>query len=68
MEEFDLMYMLKTPLFMGTADKVITEAESVDINADDQLNNTFKNLLIVRALTLEANFDALKQFLQSLMG
>jgi hypothetical protein len=53
---------------MGTAYKVITEAESVDINADDQLNNTLKNLLIVRALTLEANFDALKQFLQSLMG
>jgi hypothetical protein len=60
MEDFDLMYMLKTPLFMGTPDKVISEADSVELNSDDQLNTTLKNLLIVRALTLENNFDSLK--------
>lgn len=60
MEDFDLMYMLKTPLFMGTPDKVISEADSVELNSDDQLNTTLKNLLIVRALTLENNLDSLK--------
>lgn len=68
MEDFDLMYMLKTPLFMGTPDKVLSEADSVELNSDDQLNATLKNLLIVRALTLENNFDSLKLLLQSLMA
>jgi hypothetical protein len=35
MEDFDLMYMLKTPLFIGSADKVVGEAESVDLNTED---------------------------------
>lgn len=68
MEDFDLMYMLKTPLFMGTPEKVVSEAESVELNEDDHVNQTLKNFLIVRALTLESNFDALKAFLQSLMA
>lgn len=62
------MYMLKTPLFMGTPDKVLTEANQVELNDDDQVNQTLKNFLIVRALTLENNFDALKQLLQQLMA
>ncbi len=35
MEDFDLMYMLRTPLFMGTPSKVVAEAASVELNADD---------------------------------
>ena len=38
MEDFDLMYMLKTPLFMGSPDKVIAEAETVELNPDDVAN------------------------------
>jgi hypothetical protein len=64
MEDFDLMYMLKTPLFMGTPEKVVQEADSVELNSDDQVNHTLKNLLIVRALTVDNKFDALKQMLQ----
>jgi hypothetical protein len=67
MEDFDLMNMLKTPLFMGTSDTVIVGAETVDINANDQLNNTLKNVLIVRTFTFKYIFDALNQFLKSLM-
>ena len=67
MEDFDLMYMLKTPLFMGQASKVIQESQQVEVNQDDHVNLTLKNLLIVRALTVEENFDQLKSFLQSLM-
>ena len=67
MEDFDLMYMLKTPLFMGSASKVVEEAGQVELNDDDHVNLTLKNLLIVRALTVDSNFEALKSFLQSLM-
>ena len=62
-QDFDLMYMLKTPLFMGTPVKVLEEAQSVSLDDDDQVNQTLKNLLVVRALTLENNFDQLKQLL-----
>jgi hypothetical protein len=64
MEDFDLMYMLKTPLFMGTPEKVVQEADSVELNADDQVNHTLKNLLIVRALTVDNKFESLKAMLQ----
>ena len=67
MEDFDLMYMLKTPLFMGQANKVLNESAQVELNQDDHVSLTLKNLLIVRALTVEENFEQLKSFLQSLM-
>jgi len=57
MEDFDLMYMLRTPLFMGSPEKVIQEADQVELSSDDQLNHTLKNLLIVRALTIDNTFD-----------
>ena len=57
MEDFDLMYMLKTPLFMGSANKVMDEAGQVELNEEDHVNLTLKNLLIVRALTIDSNFE-----------
>lgn len=38
MEDFDLMYMLRTPLFMGTPGKVVAEAAGVELNSDDHVN------------------------------
>lgn len=67
MEDFDLMYMLKTPLFMGTPEKVVTEADTVELNADDVASQTLKNLLVARALTLQGNFDQLKAMFQALL-
>jgi len=57
------MYMLKMPLFMGTPERVVSEAGQVDINDYDQVNQTLKNFLLVRALTLQNSFDALKTLL-----
>lgn len=54
------MYMLRTPLFMGTPGKVVAEAAGVELNSDDHVNQTTKNLLLVRALTLENDFEGLK--------
>ncbi len=38
MEDFDLLYMLKTPFYLGDFDKAIQEGEQVEINAEDQRN------------------------------
>jgi len=56
MEDFDLLYMMKTPFYMGSFDKVLSEAETIEINQDDQRNIQLKNLLLVRALTSRNDF------------
>jgi hypothetical protein len=67
MDDFDILYMMKTPLYLGSLQKVLDEAASVDVNEEDQLNLTNKNLIIVRTLTAMANFDELKVFMKSII-
>ena len=38
MEDFDILYMMKTPFYMGDFEKAIAEANLVEINADDAKN------------------------------
>lgn len=66
MEDFDLLYMMKTPFFLGNFDKAIKEGDQIEINQDDQANEFHKNLLIVRSLTSKNNFPELKTFMQNL--
>jgi len=68
MDDFDILYMMKTPLYMGSLSKVAEEAQSCDVNEDDQANLTSKNLLVVRALTAMNDFDQLKSFMQGLVA
>ena len=35
MEDFDLLYIMKTPFFMGNFDKVQQEGEQIEINEED---------------------------------
>jgi len=35
MEDFDLLYMMKTPFYMGSYEKVLSEAETIEINQED---------------------------------
>jgi hypothetical protein len=35
MEDFDLLYMMKTPFYMGNYTKVQDEAAQIEINPDD---------------------------------
>ena len=35
MEDFDILYMMKSPLYMGSLQKVVDEAHGVDINEED---------------------------------
>ncbi len=68
MEDFDLLYMMKTPFYLGSTDKTLKEGEALEINADDQRNQLHKNLLIVRALTCRSDFGSLKTFMQGLFN
>ena len=56
MEDFDILYMMKTPFFMGNYSKVVDESSSVELSYDDMKNQTLKNFLIVRALTAKGDF------------
>ena len=66
MEDFDLLYLLKTPFYLGDFDKALSEANSVEISPDDQRNQMLKNLFTVRILTARSDFGALKTFMQEL--
>ncbi len=61
------MYMMKTPFFLGSFSAAIQEAVHCQIGDDDHASITYKNLLIVRALSLEESKEVLATFLQSLM-
>jgi flagellar assembly factor FliW len=67
MEDFDLLYMLKTPFYLGDYDKALQEADQVEINAEDHRNQNIKNLYIVRSLTAKGDFPNLKTFMTALL-
>lgn len=67
MEDFDLMYMMKTPFFTGKLDQVIAEAASCEVSPDDQAASTLKNLYIVRTYTALAQIQNLKTFMSTLL-
>ena len=56
MEDFDILYTMKTPFFLGNFEKVQQEAEHVEINREDQSQMSLKNLLLVRTLTAKSDF------------
>ena len=60
MEDFDILYLIKTPFYMGDNAKVPTEAQQCEVNEEDQLNTTNKNLILVRALTAMNDMEKLK--------
>ena len=68
MEGFDILYLMKTPFFMGNIKAVPIEANQCDVNEEDQSNMTEKNLLLLRALTVLNDVEGLKALLQGLMS
>ena len=67
MEDFDILYMMKTPFYLGDFEKTLVEANQLEINADDSKNQSIKNLFIVRALTAKSDLQGLKQFMTGLL-
>ena len=68
MEGFDILYLMKTPFFMGNARAAIAEGPQCDVNEEDQANMTEKNLIMLRALTALNDIEGLKTFLQGIMA
>ena len=66
MEEFDILYMMKTPFYMGNTKQVPVEADQIDISEEDDSNMTKKNLLLVRALTVFHDLEGLRDLVTKL--
>jgi len=52
-EDFDILYMVKTPFFLGNISKALEEChqQAAEIQSDDHKNVQMKNLLMIRILT-----------------
>ena len=38
MEDFDILYLMKTPFYLGDFDKALQEGQNIEINQDDARN------------------------------
>jgi hypothetical protein len=38
MEDFDILYLMKTPFYLGDFDKALHEGQNIEINHDDARN------------------------------
>jgi len=68
-EDFDILYMVKTPFFLGNIQKAQTECQqqSAELQPDDYKNIRMKNLLMIRILTSQSNFSQMKEQMQQMM-
>ena len=62
-EDFDILYMVKTPFFMGAINKASDECQqqAAEIQLDDYKNIQSKNLLLIRILTVQSEFPKMKE-------
>ena len=60
MEDFDLLYLLKTPFYLGNASKAMKEAEELDIDESDTKNDELKQFFLVRILADLGDLPKLK--------
>ena len=65
-EDFDILYPMKTPFFMGDSKEVLVNAAQCDISPEDEDNMTKKNLLLVRALAQSHDMNGLAQMFEGL--
>ena len=62
-DDFDILYMVKTPFFLGNIQKAEEEClqQAAEIQLDDTKNVCFKNLLMIRILTAQSKFPKMKE-------
>lgn len=60
MEDFDLLYLLKTPFYLGNPSKAISEAQELEIDESDIKNNELKNFFMIRILAELGDLPKLK--------
>lgn len=60
MEDFDLLYLLKTPFYLGNSSKALAEAEGLEIDESDAKNDELKNFFLIRILAELGELPKLK--------
>lgn len=65
MDSIDLLYLMKTPFFLGSMNKVIEEGEKLEISDDDAANNAAKTLLLIRTMAAKNDIGNLKEVMTS---
>jgi hypothetical protein len=65
MEDFDLLYLMKTPFFLGSLTKVEDEGSKLEINEDDTKNTAAKTLLLIRTMAAKNDINGLKELMSS---
>lgn len=60
MEDFDLLYLLKTPFYLGNSSKALKEADELDIDESDTKNDELKHFFLIRILSDLGDLPKLK--------
>lgn len=66
MEDFDLLYLIKTPFYMGDSTKAQKEAEDLEIDESDAKNEELKNFFLIRILLELGDLPKLKAFMSQI--
>jgi len=68
-DDFDVLYMVKTPFFLGNTSQAFQECkqQEAELQPDDHNNISRKNLLLIRILTVQANFQKMKEQMHGMM-
>ena len=66
--DFDLLYSVKTPFYLGDQAKARSEAAAVDIDDEDQKSRRMLNFYLLRILTEQMDLQELKGKIESLVG
>lgn len=64
--DFDILYQIKTPFFLGLNSKVLEEIQSIEIDSEDTLHTDLKHLYRIRAIAASNDMDTLKAEMQKL--
>ena len=48
--DFDILYMVKTPFFMGSSDSAISDLSLVEVDSEDEANLLLKKFYEMRIL------------------
>ena len=60
MEDFDLLYLLKTPFYLGNPTKAMNEATELEIDESDTKNDELKSFFMIRILAELGDMPRLK--------
>jgi hypothetical protein len=66
--DFDLLHSVKTPFFLGSPERSLAEADSVEVDASDQTNGALKLFYRMRALLSKGDMAELKSVMEASVG